>query len=493
MRANFWDRALVREQLRSDPVSGEPASATGFAFVIPGLAMLALDTGIRSELMSAVGLVLILPGLSLLLLGAQRTRLLALPLLIAAMMLPIPAGAIAQLHLGLRYVTAVVVEQIVPLIGPEVSREGTLLQLPHTLVSVADACSGFGTLYSSIATALILGQLVRTPRRRFILLAACVPIALVTNWVRVSALVLLAHHFGPEILKTSLHEGTGFAAFACALVVLFAIAGREILPDPDARPVSTPVSARFATPLALSCAIALLPVAPMCGLTTGTTTARILPRSCPEPASTIPSSAPRASARCASPLGCRRTLVPGILPGPRRRVREEEPNHRAPGDGRRKRSTVHGTGAAPDQSSHSRWISAIFLSIMSLYSPVATCLRLPRSRCSKPPTSATGKTIRAPAATCLATDAFSASSAAMSCFAVLQSTGSARSCFASSETVLQLDALARARAQLSRIGSRLLKAPSRDRVDRACTSCRGCSQRPRRRAARFLTVRHVCA
>ena len=48
--------------------------------------------GIRSELMSAVGLVLILPGLSLLLLGARRTRLSALPLLIAAMMLPIPAG-----------------------------------------------------------------------------------------------------------------------------------------------------------------------------------------------------------------------------------------------------------------------------------------------------------------------------------------------------------------------------------------------------------------
>jgi exosortase len=252
---------LVREQLRSDPVEGERASAAGFAFVIPGLAMLALDTGIRSELMAAVGLVVILPGLSLLLLGARRTRALGLPLLIAAMMLPVPAGAISQLHLVLRQITAVVVEQIVPLVGPPISRDGTLLQLPHSLVSVADACSGFGTLYASVATALILGHLVRTRRRRLTLLAACVPIALLTNWVRVSALVLLAHHVGPEVLQTRLHEGTGFAAFVVALVVLFAIAGREVLPDPDARPVRTPVSARYALPLLALCALALVPVA----------------------------------------------------------------------------------------------------------------------------------------------------------------------------------------------------------------------------------------
>src|SRR5262249_39693103 len=146
-------------------------------------------------------------------------------------------GAVARLHLVLRYVTAVVVEHVVPLVGPAVSREGTLIHLPNTVVGIADACSGFGTLYASIATALILGQLVHTPRRRWALLAACVPIALVTNWVRVSALVLMAFHFGPQILQTGFHEGTGFAAFACALVGLFAIAGREILPAPGAQPV----------------------------------------------------------------------------------------------------------------------------------------------------------------------------------------------------------------------------------------------------------------
>jgi exosortase len=252
---------LVREQLRSDPISGPRSSAAGFAFVIAGLAMLVLDTVIRSELLGAAGLVVVLPGLSLLLLGAQRTRLIALPLLIAAMMLPVPAGFVAKLHLVLRHVTAAAVEQIVPLFGPAIAREGTLLYLPKTLVSVADACSGFGTLYASVATTLILAQLVRTRARRIALFAACLPVALITNWIRVSALVLIAHYWGPEWLHTKMHEGTGFATFVVALAVLFAIAGREVMPDPAARPVATPVATRFSVPLALLCALALVPVA----------------------------------------------------------------------------------------------------------------------------------------------------------------------------------------------------------------------------------------
>jgi hypothetical protein len=80
--------------------------------------------------------------------------------------------------------------------------------------------------------------------------------------VRVSALVLLAHHYGPQILDTKLHELTGLAAFVVVvLIALFAIAGREVLPDPNARPVDTPVSTRFTTPLTLLCCAALVPVA----------------------------------------------------------------------------------------------------------------------------------------------------------------------------------------------------------------------------------------
>jgi len=253
---------LVREQLRSDPISGERSSAAGLLFVAAGLAMVALDTGIRSELLGAIGLVVVLPGIALLLLGPERTRHIGFPLLITAMMLPIPAAFVSRLSVVLRRITAVAVEQIVPWIGPPLAREGTLLHLPNTLVQVADACSGFQTLYASLATGLILSQLVRSRGRRIALLAACVPIALVTNWIRVSALVLLAYHYGPDILLTKLHEITGLVSFvAIALVSLFAIAGREVLPDPNARPITTPVSARFGAPLALLCCVALVPVA----------------------------------------------------------------------------------------------------------------------------------------------------------------------------------------------------------------------------------------
>lgn len=227
---------LVYEHLRNDPVSGAQSSTWGLAFLIPGLGMLALDAAIGTELLAATGLVVCLPGLSLLLLGAQRTRALAFPLLIAAFMLPIPAGFIADVHLFLRGITAWGVGHVVSAMGIPLAREGTLLLLPRTAVRVADACSGFSTLYASITTALILAHLVADRRRKLWLLAAAVPVAIVCNVVRVTGLTLMVQFWGTDLLDTSLHEGSGLLSFAVAVGALFWLAGREALRAPAAPP-----------------------------------------------------------------------------------------------------------------------------------------------------------------------------------------------------------------------------------------------------------------
>jgi exosortase len=117
-----------------------------------------------------------------------------------------------------------------------VLREGTLLHLPRSAVHVADACSGFNILYGGVVTALILAHLIRSPGRRALLLLAVVPLALLTNAVRVVVLTLIVHYRGTDLLHTSLHPITGVAAFAVALVALFAIAGREVVERRAAAP-----------------------------------------------------------------------------------------------------------------------------------------------------------------------------------------------------------------------------------------------------------------
>jgi len=252
---------LVREYLKQDTDPEPRSSAWGFAFLVPAFALLALDTGIKTEILGAIALVLALPGISLLLLGARRTWGLAFPLAIAVFMVPIPAGAIDRVVGVLRTITAVGTTWLVPLTGMPVARVGTTLTVPDLTIEVADNCSGFATLYAAVLTALILAQLTRSRPRRLALLASAIPLAVACNILRVTALVLIAKHYGPEVLETQVHPASGVVLFGVVILALFAIAGPEALRSAAGTRVHTPVSHRFAGALAILAALALVPVA----------------------------------------------------------------------------------------------------------------------------------------------------------------------------------------------------------------------------------------
>ena len=251
---------LAYEHLKNDPDPEPRSSAWGFAFLVPALALLALDAPIKTELLSAFALVLALPGLSLLLLGAERTRALALPLALGLFMLPIPAGVLAPIHPVLQKITAIGTDWTLPLFGVPVSRDDLVLHVPKVTVMVAENCSGFASLYASILTAIVLIYLIRSPRRRLAVALAVVPIAVFVNILRVTALVMLSMRYGIEILDTWVHSGTGVAVFAVVIPILFWIAGPEAMRSEPGRGLHTPLATRFAPAVAALCALALLPV-----------------------------------------------------------------------------------------------------------------------------------------------------------------------------------------------------------------------------------------
>lgn len=216
-------------ELRKDTSGREESSPWGFAFLVPGMMLIALDAAIRSQLLSAIGLIVCAPGLSLLLLGARRTRAIAFPLVILSFMLPIPAAFASSIYLGLREATSIGTTVVISLIGVPISRSGTMLFFPGGQVLVADACSGFATLYSGAAIALILAHMSSEPKRRVLLLALAAPIALAANVIRVTVLTLAVYSHGPRTLETPLHQWTGLAAFALVLAALFCVAGRRTL------------------------------------------------------------------------------------------------------------------------------------------------------------------------------------------------------------------------------------------------------------------------
>ena len=226
---------LMWQELKPTWRLGPASSAAGWFFVVPALLLHILDQGMQTQLLSAVSFVLLLPGLSLLFLGTARTRRIAFPLLFVALMLPIPLAVTERLHLVLRQIAAHACEVLVPMLGIPVMRVETTLHTPNASLLVADACSGFSTLYAAGAVALLTMYLSASNVRRALVGILFAPIAIVVNVVRVALLVVLVYWQGTDVLATSLHELSGIVTFLIALPVIFWIGG-------PARPIEEPAA-----------------------------------------------------------------------------------------------------------------------------------------------------------------------------------------------------------------------------------------------------------
>lgn len=212
---------LIYTELRKLKALPKESNGWGFFILIPVLLLHMLDTGIHSQLLSGIALILSLPGFSLLFLGVTRTKAILFPLSILLLTLPIPLVFTQSLHLLLRHIATQSVAFLLKLLGIPVFSTGTQLEVEGGSLMVADACSGFATLYAAMTIAILTAYFCSSVKRRILLLVIAAPLAVAVNIVRVLILALLVNGFGLDILATSAHEISGLLTFATALPIIF--------------------------------------------------------------------------------------------------------------------------------------------------------------------------------------------------------------------------------------------------------------------------------
>lgn len=217
------------QKLKSLPLSSNP---WGFAILIPALLIHMLDTGIHSQLLSGVALFLSLPGLALLFLGTERTKAILFPLATLLLTLPIPLVFTESIHMALRHIATKSVAWLLELFGVPVFSKGTLLEVEGGSLMVADACSGFATLYAAMTIAILTAYFCNSTSRRILVLLIAAPLAIAVNIMRVLLLTLLVNWFGLDILATSAHEISGLLTFMIALPIIFYLGQNPVIEIP---------------------------------------------------------------------------------------------------------------------------------------------------------------------------------------------------------------------------------------------------------------------
>ena len=161
-------------------------------------------------------------------------RALAFPLLYLGFLVPPPGWLVDQLTAPLQQFVSYVASEVLLFAGYPIIRSGVTIFVAQYQLLVEQACSGMNSLIGLTAISLFYIYILYGSSWRYslILTGFILPIAVITNIVRVIALILITYHFGDAAAQGFLHGTTGVIVFSFVLFlfVVFDAALRKILP-----------------------------------------------------------------------------------------------------------------------------------------------------------------------------------------------------------------------------------------------------------------------
>jgi exosortase len=217
-----------RESLKDVVLTPHPL---GLAVLVGGLLLGILGDLGDTSFLQQIGMVVTLIGLIDFLLGWALVRRLAFPLVYLVFMIPVPYTIYKFLAQFLRQFDADVSASIIASMGIPIFKEGNLLHLPDITLEVADACSGFLSLFALMALGslyLYLGH--RKMIIRWVLFFLIPPLAIATNLFRIILTVILVYQLGPVVLQSLFHKFYGTFNFLITFGLLVGMAkGLEVI------------------------------------------------------------------------------------------------------------------------------------------------------------------------------------------------------------------------------------------------------------------------
>lgn len=199
-------------------------SSFGLVIALSSIALLLAGVLGAEVFTTEVSLVGAIAGSVLFLLGWAHLRVLLFPISFLMLMVPLPAIVFNQITFPLQLLASQVGESVLTMAQIPVLREGNVIHLANTSLEVAEACSGIRSLISLLMLGILYGYVADSRTSiRMVLAVATVPIAVITNGLRVSGTGVAAHFFGLAAAEGFLHTFSGWLVFVSAFLMLLAL------------------------------------------------------------------------------------------------------------------------------------------------------------------------------------------------------------------------------------------------------------------------------
>jgi exosortase C (VPDSG-CTERM-specific) len=151
--------------------------------------------------------------------GRDWMRAAAFPLAYLIFMVPMPDAMADVLETASKSAAAEVANLLFQLSGTPFLRAGPVFQLPNITIEVAQECSGIRSSWVLFMTSILAANLfLKTPWRRFALVAFVIPLGILRNGFRILVIGLLCVNVGPQMIHSLIHRRGGPLFFVLSLI-----------------------------------------------------------------------------------------------------------------------------------------------------------------------------------------------------------------------------------------------------------------------------------
>lgn len=209
-----------RKILRTLPIQ---TCRAGLLILGAGIIFHLVSLALKVNVGSYFAIPMVITGIVLYLTGKRFTKELLFPIIFLVFMLPLPKVVIIGIAFKLKTIVGEWTTFAVNLMGIEAKRAGSKIHYPGGFLLIGDPCSGLRSLISFLALGALFTQFtdVSLFKKSLVFLLA-VPVALFSNFVRVTFLVLAGYVYGEGIATGFLHDFSGIMVF---IIGFFCFAG----------------------------------------------------------------------------------------------------------------------------------------------------------------------------------------------------------------------------------------------------------------------------
>lgn len=204
---------LMRLELRG--------SWVGVAVVLFGAMLQIIGVLAAVDVVQQYGLLIAIYGLVIALIGVRPSADLWAPLLLLALMIPLPQFLLGNFSSQLQLISSQIGVWFIRLFGISVFVEGNVIDLGGYKLQVAEACDGLRYLFPLMTMGFIMAYMFKVQMwKRVLLFVSSIPVTILMNSFRIGTIGVMVEHWGQSMAEGFLHDFQGWAVFMTSAGVM---------------------------------------------------------------------------------------------------------------------------------------------------------------------------------------------------------------------------------------------------------------------------------